>query len=433
MDIEEPKNENVVEKTEKRLKKEEVANLLKSIECGIDEAKEYTRTSSTTGQMEAAMISAAQIGNSSSILISRLRKQLEFYLGDPNLLRDNHLRALISKHKKGYVDLKHFLGFKKIDSILAGFHIVKFDQKMDYLRQAIKSSQVLKICKQNQKVKRLVKFSESDVGNQALQAEMDARTIYIENLPESCSRETLASIFGSFGPMLYISLPKKEGVCRGYGFIEFCLPGDSEQALKVDNSIPRQLMEGGGEGEAVQALRVMTKGRWRELKQEFKALKASLTTENLQKRSPHVSKSQILTPLSECSIIKLENVPTSISKNILATILKHVCEIIYVDKPLEKDYCFLRVAKEDESKLLAAINRPETGKNLKEEETTNYFDSTNQGLVIQGHQVTAQVLDEAETNSYHKKVEEKRQKFKANKEDKEKKAKSAKQIKASSK
>ena len=72
--------------------------------------------------------------NAHSTLADVLKKQIEFYLGDPNLQKDHHLRELLSFHKKGYVELKTLLGFRKIEHLFQQAHIVKPEDKLIYLR-----------------------------------------------------------------------------------------------------------------------------------------------------------------------------------------------------------------------------------------------------------------------------------------------------------
>lgn len=59
--------------------------------------------------------------NSETLLLSRVRLQMEYYLSDTNLMRDVYLRKLITSHPREKVDLKVFLRFKKITELLAMF------------------------------------------------------------------------------------------------------------------------------------------------------------------------------------------------------------------------------------------------------------------------------------------------------------------------
>lgn len=166
----------------------------------------------------------AGVGNSQG-LVESLRKQIEFYFGDPNLKKDIHLRNLIAKHKKGYVDLKVLLTFNKISQLLANARINKMEDRMNNLRQAVTSSQLLKLCKQKLKVKRLIPFSLESQGQTQTVADVDSRTVYMENLPPHVTLELLASVFSKYGQIILVNLPRTEKTAghkiKGFAFIEF--------------------------------------------------------------------------------------------------------------------------------------------------------------------------------------------------------------------
>ncbi len=53
---------------------------------------------------------------SEQILIQKLRNQLEFYMGDPNLAKDRYLQSLLQKTT--LVDITEFLEFNRIKMLM---------------------------------------------------------------------------------------------------------------------------------------------------------------------------------------------------------------------------------------------------------------------------------------------------------------------------
>lgn len=146
-------------------------------------------------------------------IVNKLQKQMEFYLGDSNLLNDKFLRNLLNQNKKKYIDLVIFLNFNKIKKILDNSHSIQ--HSINLLKQAIESSEILKLNKDKTMVRRKVKFNE-EINN-------DNKIIYVENFPENTSHEILANIFSKIGPISYISIPKysETKAPKGFAFIEF--------------------------------------------------------------------------------------------------------------------------------------------------------------------------------------------------------------------
>lgn len=164
--------------------------------------------------------------NTQQSTIDFLRKQLEFYFGDPNLCKDSFMRDLISKHPKGYVELKTLLSFHKIGQILNAHGINRFEDRLNSLRQAAGSSAILKLCKQNLRIKRKTQFDLNLLKDHSFIEEIDSRTIYVENIPTYANQELIAKVFSKYGRILIVSLPKEaEGKLKkknkGFAFIEY--------------------------------------------------------------------------------------------------------------------------------------------------------------------------------------------------------------------
>ena len=143
----------------------------------------------------------------------KLRKQLEFYLGDSNLHNDKFLLNLLRQNEKGFIDLTIFLNFNKLKKLWP--EQVSTEEKLSALKQAISSSNLLKLNKTQTKVCRKIPFNMSQHN--------DKRVVYVENLPEKINHEVLAHIFSKIGEVLHVSLPKytETQMPKGFAFIEF--------------------------------------------------------------------------------------------------------------------------------------------------------------------------------------------------------------------
>ena len=65
-----------------------------------------------------------------------LRKQIEYYLGDTNLAKDDFFRDLISGGKDGYVDIAAFLKCNKVK---------KMNASTQMIAEAVASSELLEL------------------------------------------------------------------------------------------------------------------------------------------------------------------------------------------------------------------------------------------------------------------------------------------------
>jgi hypothetical protein len=98
-------------------------------------------------------------GFKASSKINQLKKQIEFYFGDPNLAKDRGLRRLISQHEKGYIPVDKLFSFNKINSIMFDSDFSSLKDKRKALLEAIKKSDLLKLNKNGDLIKRRVPFN----------------------------------------------------------------------------------------------------------------------------------------------------------------------------------------------------------------------------------------------------------------------------------
>ncbi|XP_053612634.1 la-related protein 7 isoform X2 [Plodia interpunctella] len=148
-------------------------------------------------------------------LYENILKQMEFYFSDANLNKDRYLGELIKKEP--YVPLEIFLKFNKIRSMT---------QDINDIVKAMKNSTFLELSEDKTKVKRQTPILPYDA---------DQRTVYVESIPVTASREWLERVFSDYGRVAYISLPKFKNSQRikGYGFIEFSKPEEAQKCIST--------------------------------------------------------------------------------------------------------------------------------------------------------------------------------------------------------
>jgi La-related protein 7 len=113
--------------------------------------------------------------------------------------------------------------------LIASFNKMKAlttDESM--VLQAIEKSSLLQVSPDHKCVCRstpLPSLSEADI---------NSRTIYVENLPNVINHDKLRNVFKSFGIVTYISLPrhKTSNAPKGFAFIEFSSSEEAQKAVQ---------------------------------------------------------------------------------------------------------------------------------------------------------------------------------------------------------
>lgn len=146
-----------------------------------------------------------------------LRKQLEFYFSDENLLHDKFLQKFLLREKDKGVPITVIENFNKVKEILSDFK--DLSKRINIIKDAIEASTFLKLNKKKNKIKRQIDFSLDNID----QEDIDERSIYVENLPNNINHELLTAIFSRCGKVLHVSIPKfsDNKKPKGFGFIIF--------------------------------------------------------------------------------------------------------------------------------------------------------------------------------------------------------------------
>ncbi|GBO98548.1 La-related protein 7 [Eumeta japonica] len=149
------------------------------------------------------------------LLYEKILKQMEFYFGDANLSKDRFLSGLVKVNP--YVPIETFLTFNKIRTLT---------NSASDIAKALKKSLLLELSEDKTKIKRKTPMLPYDA---------DSRTVYVESIPVTASREWLQSVFSDYGPVAYISLPKIKNTekIKGFAFIEFSKAEDAQKCLQA--------------------------------------------------------------------------------------------------------------------------------------------------------------------------------------------------------
>ena len=152
--------------------------------------------------------------------------QMNFYLGDANVSKSTFLGELLKKSP--WFDLSVFLKFNKLVGMLREFfgHADNTDDLWSAMKKI--NSEVFEIREDPDSGERQVKRRRPLPTNTE---NADVRTIYVERLPPNVTIENLRHVFGKYGEVTYVALPKFKhgGASKGFAFVEFA---DEEGAKK---------------------------------------------------------------------------------------------------------------------------------------------------------------------------------------------------------
>ena len=182
-----------------------------------------------------------------------LAEQLGFYFSDANLRRDRFMKQHVGRDGTGKMSVETLGSFNRVKAITT-------DRQT--LVEALKSVPGLRVTHDGDQVHRTRPVPAKD--------DSEERTVYIEPLPADATHDALKQLFGIYGKVAYISMPRfPRSDAKGFAFVEFETSGAAARALEA--SPPPAL--GGASGEAsAEPLRVLSRYIWSEMKQEYKRL-----------------------------------------------------------------------------------------------------------------------------------------------------------------
>jgi len=173
-------------------------------------------------------------------LNSAIKKQIEFYFSDSNLYHDSYLSNLLNQSsKKLEVASDIILEFSKLKKLLS--ELPDSQVKLEVVKKVIASSHIVTLSEDMKAFKRKKAFNKEEY---AKSTQLENRTIYIENFPETTTIEVLTNILSKVGEVLYINMPRYDvsKKVKGYAFVEYKSMKESEKAIEVLNeTYPKEL------------------------------------------------------------------------------------------------------------------------------------------------------------------------------------------------
>ncbi|XP_012263610.2 la-related protein 7 [Athalia rosae] len=148
-------------------------------------------------------------------LHAAIRKQMEFYFGNSNLMKDRFLGNLTKKDP--YVDLDIFLRFNKIRALTTDVNAIV---------RALQKSEMLSVSEDGTKVCRVTPILPKE--------NIDECTIYVQRLPLNADHEWLTNVFSQYGAVAYVSIPRYQSNKRikGFAFVEFEEPSSAAKCIE---------------------------------------------------------------------------------------------------------------------------------------------------------------------------------------------------------
>ena len=120
-----------------------------------------------------------------------LRNQLEFYFSDENLLHGKFFQKLIIRDNHKGVPNTVIENLNKVKQILND--VQDSSKRIDFIKEAIGFSSILKLNKKKNKIKRKQDFNLDKI---------DERIIYVEYLPNNINHDLLISIISRCGKVV---------------------------------------------------------------------------------------------------------------------------------------------------------------------------------------------------------------------------------------
>ena len=201
--------------------------------------------------------------NSHTSVVAKVRAQLSFWFSPSNLHKDRFLRSCLEADPSRWIQFSVLQTFRKI---------VALNGKKEHLRAAANGLRGLEVgclspSTHSESCECSVRPRNGAAGLKALLLAgcrtEDQRTVYVEPLPPSTTREALSELFAFFGPVQYISLPRfQSGVLKGFAFVEFESVDTAERCAAAS---PLNSVTG------IPTMTVIPRKKWAEAKARYNA------------------------------------------------------------------------------------------------------------------------------------------------------------------
>jgi lupus La protein len=160
---------------------------------------------------------------------NKIIRQVEFYFGDSNIVRDKFLLEEIQKNDEGWVPMEILLKFKRLAS-LSDYPLLVTGA----LRKSESGS--IEVSEDGMKIRRVKPILE--ITNE-IRREIALRTVYCKGINKSATLDELLKFFKNFGDVEKITMryygSKKEPHFKGTALVKFKTREDADFFLKQEN------------------------------------------------------------------------------------------------------------------------------------------------------------------------------------------------------
>lgn len=254
-------------------------------------------------------------GTNMSELNSKIAKQLEYYFGDINLVRDNFLKGLIKENEEGWVPLENMIKFNRLKEMSTDIKCIA---------EAIETakSSLIELNDDKTKVRRVQDKPIPEMTEERKEMLKDL-SVYAKGFPIETSMTELMQFFETYGKVQHIQMRRdKQKKFKGSVFVIF------EEKETLDKFLDEETSKYND----VELIKMLKDTYWKKKIEEKKDRREHEKQEKEQAEQKRIDeeKAKFLERVTKGAVLKL----TGITKSILfEEVKKHfneISEVAYV-------------------------------------------------------------------------------------------------------
>jgi len=158
-----------------------------------------------------------------SDLEQKLIRQIEYYFGDYNLIKDNFLQQTI-KDNNGWVKLETLVTFKRLKELSTDFNVIT---------NALKKSptQLLEVSENGTEIRRSLTKPLPD-NDEKRKEDINSRSVYVKGIPLETTLDELLEYFKKQGPVEHVQMRYFQKLFKGSLFVVFGSKEEQEAYLE---------------------------------------------------------------------------------------------------------------------------------------------------------------------------------------------------------
>ncbi|RYE99903.1 MAG: hypothetical protein EOO41_00350, partial [Methanobacteriota archaeon] len=198
-------------------------------------------------EVEAETAAEAAASHDRDAKLAAIRERLEFLFSDSNLAKDRYMQAVTGYRVPGAPPVRELSdvdrsrwdvtsdGTVPLALLLTFPRLRALTRDVSTAAAAAASSSLLVVSDDGARIHRRLPFAPPEL------ALMDARTVYVEDVPPQAQHDALRTYFARFGAVLHVSLPRepKQRLRKGFAFIEFATPEAAQAAAAAHRILHR--------------------------------------------------------------------------------------------------------------------------------------------------------------------------------------------------